>query len=172
MSIAKGGNMSWIIIINSKILLCLTLEYGLLPASKMPITAATWPLPSPLTLTTSSGLELGWVEEGQGGIKSAMITRLIPYFEVTMKLGWLCNDAHGNLWVAFRVHPSICCTQHTDGVCKIFYPPLCNHCLTSSPSIHSTLPHHQILLILALRKISLLSYGPHILPNCFYLQLL
>ena len=46
-----------------------------------------------------------------------MIRHFIPHFEVTVKLGWFCSDAHGNLWVAFSAHPSICYTQHTDCVC-------------------------------------------------------
>lgn len=136
----KERNMPWIIIITFKILLCLILESWLLPASKMPTPAAMWLLPGFLTLHASPCPELGPFGEGQGGIKLAMIRYFIPHFEVTMKLCWLCNDAYGNLWVASRVYSSLCCIQHTDGVCKTFYPPLYNHCETRVLTVSPPLP--------------------------------
>lgn len=136
MSIVKGENMFWIIIISSKILFSLTPESELLPPpkcqSQLPCDFCQVPSPS----MYSSCLEWGWVEEGQGGIKSAVIRHFIPHFEVTMKLGWFCSDAHGNLWVAFSAHPSICYTQRTDGVFRILYPPLPHFVIIVSPLLH------------------------------------
>lgn len=139
LSIIKGGNMFWIIIISSKILFCLTLESELLPPpkhqSQLPCDFCQVPSPS----MHSSCLEWGWVEEGQGGIKSAVIRHFILHLEVTVKLGWLCSDAHGNLWVAFRAHPSICCARHTDGVWGIVHPPLPHFVIIVSPLLHAFL---------------------------------
>ena len=145
MSVSKEGNLSWVIITTSKNLLCLTLESGLLPASNMPITTAVRLLSGPLLSCPHLGQN--WAEMRRGREASHQLWSDI------FSPGLLWSGARGNLCLAVRVHPSMCCTQHTDGVYEMSHPPLCNCCLTSFPSISPNLLHHQIMLILASKRL-------------------
>lgn len=132
MSIVKGGNMFWIItIISCKILFCFTLESELLPPPKRQsqLLCDFCQVPSPSM--HSSCLEWGWVEEGQGGIKSAVSRHFEVCCETGLALQWCTWKSAGCFQGSFQY---LLYTAHRWYVedSSSTPPPLCNYCITSS----------------------------------------
>lgn len=138
-------------------------------------------LPGPLSL---HALAFPGTGPSRGGPRRDQVSSdqiFYPLLRSPMKLGWLCRGAYGNLGTAFRVHASIC-VHSSQMVCARGFIPHTMLSVTLGCSLSYLLSQHDLHsppppytpnnAYFCMRKISLLSYRPQHLPNCFHLQLL